>query len=166
MRSGVVQLKPLVLGVGNVLLGDEGIGVEAVRYLESAGFGKHADLVDGGTGGFHLLGLFHTYQKIILIDATCDNQPPGTVSLLKPRFASDFPPSLSAHDIGLKDLIESAALLGALPEVDLITVSIAGLSTMSLSLSNPVKAALPSIERTVASCLEGQHEDDKAPVAN
>ena len=74
-------------------------------------------------------------------------------TLLKPRFASDFPPSLSAHDIGLKDLIESAAFLGALPDVDRVTVSIAGLATMSLKISPPVKEALPSIERIVKKCL-------------
>ena len=98
--------------------------------------------------------MFREYSRIILIDATCDGKPPGTVSLLKPRFAADFPPSLSAHDIGLKDLIESAILLGAFPNVDLITISIPGLSSMSLNLSETVKAALPSIQEMVVKCLK------------
>ena len=146
--------RPLVLGVGNLLMGDEGIGVAAIRHLEQAGLADRADLVDGGTGGFHLLGLFRDYEHVILIDAAADGKAPGTVSLIKPRFASDFPPSLTAHDIGLKDLIESAALLGDLPKVDLVTISIGALSAMSLELSAAVKGALPEVEALALKCLE------------
>ena len=145
--------KPLILGVGNLLMGDEGVGVAAVRRLVEAGLESQADLVDGGTGGFYLLGLLSSYERVILIDATMDGQPTGTVSLLKPRFASDFPPSLTAHDIGLKDLIESAALLGDLPQVELITVSIGELSGMTLELSGPVQDSLPRVEAMVRACL-------------
>ena len=145
---------PLILGVGNLLMGDEGVGVAAIRRLEQNGFAAHAELVDGGTSGFHLLELFRDQPQIILIDATTDGQPPGTVSLIQPRYASDFPPSLTAHDIGLKDLIESAALLGDLPEVDLITISIGDLCSMSMELSPAVAAALPLVETQVISCLE------------
>lgn len=150
----LLPLRPLILGVGNLLMGDEGVGVVAIRSLEEAGFEMHADLVDGGTSGFHLLGLFRDRTHIILIDAAADHQAPGTVSLIQPRFASDFPPTLTAHDIGLKDLIESAALLGDLPRVDLITISIGELSSMSMELSEPVKAALPGVRSLVEVCLE------------
>ena len=149
--------RPLVLGVGNLLMGDEGIGVAAIRHLEQTGSADRADLVDGGTGGFHLLGLFRDYAHVILIDAAADGKAPGTVSLIKPRFASDFPPTLTAHDIGLKDLIESAALLGDLPKVDLITISIGSPAAMSLELSATVSGALPKVEAQVLKCLEALH---------
>jgi hydrogenase maturation protease len=141
------------LGVGNLLLGDEGIGVAAIRHLEAKGYADRAELVDGGTGGFHLLGLFRHRQHLILIDAAADGRPPGTVSLIQPKFASDFPPSLTAHDIGLKDLLESAALLGDLPEVDLITISVGAPGDLTLELSAAVAAALPMIEALVEDCL-------------
>ncbi|MGO8838919.1 MAG: hydrogenase maturation protease [Limisphaerales bacterium] len=150
--TGATQ-NPLILGVGNLLMGDEGVGVSAIRRLEQNGFAGQAELVDGGTGGFHLLGLFRNRRHIILIDAAADDRPAGTVSLIRPRYASDFPPSLTAHDIGLKDLIESAALLGDLPEVDLITVSIGGLGSLTMELTPPVAAALPEVERLVKMCL-------------
>ena len=150
--TGGIQ-KPLILGVGNLLMGDEGVGVAAIRHLEEKGFAEHAELVDGGTSGFHLLGLFRNQQHLILIDAATDDKPPGTVSLIRPRYANDFPPTLTAHDIGLKDLIESAALLGYWPEVDLITISIGGLNSMTMELSKAVAAALPAIERMVEKCL-------------
>jgi hydrogenase maturation protease len=146
--------KPLILGVGNLLMGDEGVGVAAIQHLEEQGFADRAELVDGGTSGFHLLGLFRDRQHIILIDAATDGKPAGTVSFIRPRYASDFPPTLTAHDIGLKDLLESAALLGDLPEVDLITVSIGDLGLMTMDLSPQVAAALPQIEALVKECLE------------
>jgi hydrogenase maturation protease len=145
---------PLVLGVGNLLMGDEGVGVAAIRLLEANGFAAQAELVDGGTGGFHLLGLFRDRQHLILIDAAADGRPAGTVSLIHPRYASDFPPSLTAHDIGLKDLLESAALLGDLPEVDLITISVGEIGELTMELSPAVAAALPEVEALVKVCLQ------------
>jgi hydrogenase maturation protease len=146
-------VRPLILGVGNLLLGDEGVGVVAIQQLEAAGFGDRCDLTDGGTGGFHLLGWFRDRTHIILIDAAADGKPPGTVSLIQPRFANDFPTSLTAHDIGLKDLIESAALLGDLPRVDLITISVGLPGELTMELSVPVRAALPRVQALVAECL-------------
>jgi hydrogenase maturation protease len=157
MNVPAVQPQTLILGVGNLLMGDEGAGVAAVRYLEARGFAGRAQLVDGGTSGFHLLGLFRHQQHLILIDAATDGRPVGTVSLIQPRYANDFPPTLTAHDIGLKDLIESAALLGCWPEVDLITVSIGDLGEMTMELSPAVAAALPVIEALVRQRL-GERE--------
>jgi hydrogenase maturation protease len=154
MNLAVGTQKPLILGVGNLLMGDEGVGVTAIRHLEAKGFAENAELVDGGTSGFHLLGLFRDRQHIILIDAATDSKPVGTVSFIRPRYASDFPTTLTAHDIGLKDLLESAALLGDLPEVDLITISIGDLGLMTMELSPEVAAALPQIETLVRRCLE------------
>jgi hydrogenase maturation protease len=73
----------------------------------------------------------------------------GTVAQFRARLASDFPPALGAHDIGLRDLIAAAALLGPLPEIDVVTVSIAELKPMTLELSPPVAAALPEVTRRV-----------------
>lgn len=146
--------RPLILGVGNLLLGDEGIGVLAAQRLAKTNLAAKADIVDGGTGGFHLLSLLQDYARVILIDAAADGRPPGTITRLRPRFASDFPRSLSAHDIGLRDLIETAALLGDLPRIDLITVSIEKIQSLGFEVSEPVSAALAPIEELVRSLLE------------
>jgi hydrogenase maturation protease len=145
--------KILVLGIGNVLLGDEGIGVHAVRMMETKSYPGHISFLDGGTGGFHLLSIFQHYKQIILIDATLDSHAPGTVSLLKPKYAKDFPKTLSAHDIGLKDLVESSALLGFYPEIYLITVSISDNQPLSMELSPEVALGLPGIEILVNDLL-------------
>jgi hydrogenase maturation protease len=143
----------LVLGIGNYLMGDEGVGVHAVRALEAETFPPSVKLLDGGTGGFHLLEYLRDYPVAVLIDATMDGCPPGTVRVLRPRFASDFPRALSAHDIGLRDLIESTILTGKLPEIHLVTVSIGELNEMATELSPAVSAAIPSVISSVRKIL-------------
>ncbi len=139
----------LVLGVGNLLVGDEGVGVHACRMLAGQTWPPRVQVVDGGTGGFHLLGLLRSHARVILIDATRDGAPAGTVAQFRARLVDDFPPALGAHDIGLRDLLAAAALLGPLPEIEVITVSIAELKPMTLELSAPVAAALPEVARRV-----------------
>ena len=139
----------LILGIGNYLMGDEGVGVHAARRLELEQLPRGVELVDGGTGGFHLLSFFHEYDPIVLIDATMDGRPPGTVRLLKPKFASDFPRSLGAHDIGLRDLIESAVLTKDLPRIFLVTVSIDRIESGRTVLSPAVQLALDQVVETV-----------------
>lgn len=139
----------LVLGLGNLIMGDEGIGVQFVSTLERARLPENVEVVDGGTGGFHLLEYLRRYDRIVMIDAALDGRPAGTVSVLRPEYAWDFPRSLTAHDVGLRDLIESAALLGPLPSIVLITVSISEIKAMSMMLSPAVAAALPSVRAIV-----------------
>ncbi|MBF0286892.1 MAG: hydrogenase maturation protease [SAR324 cluster bacterium] len=144
----------LILGIGNLLLGDEGIGVHAIQALEKLSFPENVQLLDGGTGGFHLLSHLEGHACVILIDATIDGKPAGTLSVIKPKFSSDFPKTLSAHDIGLKDLVESSALLGHLPKIILITVSIEDLQPMSMSLSPAIEHSIPQVVDTVHSNLQ------------
>lgn len=135
-------------------MGDEGIGVHAVRLLEQESWPPDVTVLDGGTGGFHLLSYFQDYDRIIMVDATMDGRPPGTLTTLRPRFASDFPRALSAHDIGLRDLIESAAALGPLPEIILITISISEVQPMTTDLSPEVSSSLPRIVEQVKELVE------------
>ncbi|CAG0986125.1 hydrogenase maturation protease [Anaerolineae bacterium] len=147
--SGPLPASPrpgiLILGIGNLLLGDEGVGVHAAQHLAALPWPENVTVVDGGTGGFHLLSLFADHDILVLIDATLDDNPPGTVRELRPRFANDYPRTLSAHDIGLRDLVETAALTGAHPDVHLIIVSIRSVQNMSTELSPEVAAALPDV---------------------
>lgn len=134
--------KLLVLGIGNILLGDEGVGIEVIRKLEQLNLPSHVDLLDGGTGGFHLLSYLQEYPEVILIDATLDGNEPGTVRLIRPKFSNEFPRTLSSHDIGLKDLIESAALLDDLPDMTLITISVKPEQELGMELSDAVAEAV------------------------
>ncbi|MGE5243587.1 MAG: hydrogenase maturation protease [Betaproteobacteria bacterium] len=149
---------PLVLGIGNVLMGDEGIGVHVVRRLEGT-LPPHVTLLDGGTGGFNLLSELIEHDPIFMIDATMDEQPAGTVSVIEPRYLSDFPRTLTAHDIGLRDLVEAAQLLGRLPRIHLVTVSVDTLQPMEVSLSPAIEAAIPEVVDRIRDLIavHGEH---------
>lgn len=146
----------LVLGIGNLLMGDEGVGVRAIEFLQQDVWPEGVCLLDGGTGGFHLLDYLSSDEPLVMIDATMDGQPAGTVTTLRPKYASDFPRALTAHDIGLRDLVEAAQLTGALPDIDLVTVSIDAITPMHLTLSAPVQAALPAVRDAVRAALARQ----------
>lgn len=149
--------KTLVLGLGNVLMGNEGIGVKAIEFMEDKEFPANTVLLDGGTGGFHLLHLFNEYQKFIMIDATLTDGNPGEISVIQPKFASDFPRSLTSHDIGLRDLMQSAELLGDLPEISLITVNIKDMDEVRIGLSKELNEVLPQIYSTVLEILHSKN---------
>jgi hydrogenase maturation protease len=132
----------LVLGIGNILLNDEGAGIHIVTHLEKEGYAE-ADLADGGTGGFHLLGLIQSYRHVIIADASLDHYPAGHVRVLHPKYASDFPPHLSAHEIGLKDLLDAAFLLGNMPDIWLVAVSVKDFQEMGMELTPEVQLSIP-----------------------
>ena len=145
--------KTLILGLGNILMGDEGVGVRAVEYLKDRALYDNVTLLDGGTGGFHLLSLFETYRRMIIIDATIGGEVQGEIKVLKPRYASDFPKSLTSHDIGLKDLIESAEILGELPDISLITINIRDGNSVEIGVSPELEKRFPEIHLTVQRIL-------------
>lgn len=141
--------KTLILGLGNVLMGDEGIGVKSIEGIKKEDLPDHVDVLDGGTGGFHLLHLFNDYERFIMIDAALNDSPAGTVKVIKPKFASEFPKSLTSHDIGLRDLMQSAELLHDLPEIDLIAVTIFDCQSVNLKLSPQLEEAIPEVHKLI-----------------
>jgi len=141
----------LVLGVGNILLRDEGVGVHVLRRIERASVPANVRCLDGGTGGFQLLGPLQQAERVVLIDATVDGDPPGTLRCLAPRFSSDYPPTLTAHDIGLKDLLDAAYLTGEGLNVLLYTISITAPQDVGMELSPAVAGRVDEI---VASILD------------
>jgi hydrogenase maturation protease len=154
-------MKTLVLGVGNYLLRDEGVGIHAVQALEKEKLPPGVDVLDGGTGGLHLLGLLQEYNRILMIDATLDGHPPGTIRHIRPRYASDFPPRMSAHEIGLHDLFKALHLCGPVPQIDLLVVSVSSVGELGIRLSPPVAAALPELLRRAKEWYshESRHTD-------
>jgi hydrogenase maturation protease len=148
-----VKAEILVMGVGNILLGDEGVGVHSIEYMKNKHFPFKIDMLDGGTGGFHLLSLVNDYKKMVLIDAADDGHSPGTVRIIKPRFSNDFPKALTTHDIGLKDLIETASALEKLPEIYLVVISINPDQPVRLTLSPEIADSLPNVYNAVVSAI-------------
>jgi hydrogenase maturation protease len=143
--------KTLVLGLGNILMSDEGVGVHVVREIEKHALPPGVECLDGGTGGFILLEPMQDADRIVMIDAAADGNPIGTVTRTVPRFSRDYPPTLTAHDIGIKDLLDLFYMLDGGREVTLYAITIDPQQPISLELSPVVKEAA---SRAVTSLLE------------
>jgi hydrogenase maturation protease len=107
----------LVLGVGNVLLQDEGVGVRTVEELQRRyDFPDDVRLLDGGTSGIELLRFFDGVEHLIIIDAISAGKNPGTVMRVE---GADVPRSfetrITPHQLGLSDLLATAQLTDAMP---------------------------------------------------
>ena len=149
--------KILVLGIGNYLMGDEGVGVHIIHEMEGMELPEYLEVLDGGTGGFFLMNVFDQYGKVIFLDATMDGKEAGYIKVRYPKFASDFPKSLSVHDVGLKDMVEALYILGNLPELHLITISVKGIQPMVVGMTGKVEAAVPQAIETILDLAEKIH---------
>jgi len=145
-----------MLGLGNVIMGDEGIGVHVVRAVEQGlaerPLARNVECLDGGTGGFTLLEPLQNAARVILIDAAADGNPEGTATRTTPRFSRDYPPpTLTAHDIGVKDLLDVFYIQGGGPSVVLYAITIDPRQPIRMSLSEEVeKAAAKAVEQILA----------------
>lgn len=106
-----------VLGIGNILLRDDGVGVHAIQKLrDEYEFPKSVKLIDGGTKGLDLLPFFEGNDKVLIIDAANFKKEPGTIDTIEgdkiPGFLSS---KLSVHQIGLPDMLFAARLMGITP---------------------------------------------------
>ena len=147
----------LIMGIGNYLMGDEGVGVHVAQRLANETLPEGVDVLDGGTGGFFLMEYFENYPVVILIDATLDDRPTGTIRVIEPRFAADFPRAMSTHDIGLRDLVEGLAILGKMPKIYLFAVSIEMIQSQQIELSPELERVMPELLEQVKNMAQRQN---------
>ena len=92
-------------------------------------------------GRLYAAGAAAKAARIILIDAAADGNPVGTVTRTTPRFSRDYPPTLTAHDIGVKDLLDVFYMQGGGPEVALYAITIDPRQPISMELSEVIAKA-------------------------
>ena len=130
-------------------MGDEGVGVHTVRALEKHPLPPNVEGLDGGTGGFILLEPLQQADRIFLIDATADENPYGTVTRTTPKFVKDYPPTLTAHDIGVKDLLVAFYIQGGSRDVILYAISLDPRQPISMELSEQCERARDEAVRRI-----------------
>jgi hydrogenase maturation protease len=113
-----------VVGVGNVLFKDEGIGVFVVKYLEeNYQFEPEVDLIDAGTLGFGLMSYLYEYDHIIIVDTISVNDKAGSVYRLTPKELSGLASyHQTAHEVEVLQMIELTPLTGRMADVVVIGV--------------------------------------------
>lgn len=140
-------MKIIVLGVGNLILSDEGVGVRAVEELERRfSFPEYVELIDGGTSGMEVMGNLSHADHVLILDAVKTGAPPATLVRLSgdevPKF---FSLKMSPHQVSLSDVLATLEFAGESPgSVTVLGVVPVSLDN-SLELTPRVAAKLPQL---------------------
>lgn len=136
----------LILGIGNLLLRDEGIGVQVAHKLMEMNLPENVEVIDGGTGGLNLINYLEGRKKVIVIDATKAGGKPGTVYTYTDKDLDlSGSPILTAHDIDFPNVLKAMKMLSInVPEILFIGIEPADLSD-GIELSPVLKKQIPRI---------------------
>ena len=123
MNDGLFSQEITILGIGNIILSDEGFGVRVVEYLQkNFDFPDNVALIDGGTLGIELTQFITGTKKLLIIDSIDGDKEPGTIfHLVGEEIKKHFSEKISAHEIGIQDVLTMLELTGkTIPEVVVI----------------------------------------------
>jgi hydrogenase maturation protease len=148
-------MRTLVLGLGNLVHSDDGVGVHAIQRLQSdARVPSDVVLMDGGTQGLGLLPHIAGFQRLLVIDAVDVGQQPGTLIRLEGNALEKLPGKPSVHQLGFADLMVALMLLGESPE-EILIIGVQPQSTdWSAELTAPVHESLDELVMVVITQLE------------
>jgi len=137
----------LVLGLGNILLRDEGVGVRVIERLQQGyQFPEEVLVLDGGTLGLDLLGYVEDAERLLIVDALELDAAPGTVARLEgdevPAYLSI---KVSPHQVGVADVLAAARLTGCCPQELVLWGVQPGVIEPGLDLSPPVAAQVEAL---------------------
>jgi len=146
MSGANSKKKTLVLGVGNELLQDEGLGIHAVRLLAAYNLPPEVDLIEGGTAGPQLLSYLDDVDRLIILDCIDAHTAPGSIFRFKPEELGTFPQDYAAsiHDVGLLEVLQLADLSGKPIEAEVFAMQPATIA-WGLQLSPEIERQLPKL---------------------
>jgi len=149
--AGALAPSITILGVGNTLMGDDGLGVFVVEGLEAAVLGPNVKVITGDTAGMALLKYFLESDAVIVIDAMAAEAEPGAIFRFDPDEAGVMNlRTNNIHGMGVPHLITTARLKGADPEVVVLAVQVASVVPRDRELSPSVAAAVGRVRQLVA----------------
>ena len=145
----------LILGLGNILLGDEGVGVRVAEQLLSRPLPDEIEVIDGGTAGYELINFFEGKERVIIVDAVKTDDTPGSVYKMDLSIVQeDETVQLSLHQIGLKNVFKMASMMDLNPQVTLVGIVPKNYQDYHIGLSDEVEKAIPLAIETVLKEIE------------
>ena len=146
MVSGETYMNnTVVIGIGNILMQDDGIGVHIISLLKSNSISSNIELIDGGTSTLDMLCYFTDYKKVVVIDSLKAGYLPGTIYKITPNDIMSYrKENLSIHDVQILDVVKIANLMGYYPEVTIIGVEPLSMD-YGLELSDEIKKIIPEL---------------------
>jgi hydrogenase maturation protease len=147
-----MQPRILLMGLGNILLQDEGLGVRALeRLTDNYALPAEVEAVDGGTMGLDLLPYLEQVSDLLIMDAVQTGQPPGTLVRLEGEaIRAALSLKMSMHQVGLQELLAVSDLQGALPPRVVVWGMEPALLGWGLALSSHVAARMDNLVQAVA----------------
>ncbi|MDP4147136.1 MAG: HyaD/HybD family hydrogenase maturation endopeptidase [Bacillota bacterium] len=113
----------VIIGIGNILLKDDGVGVYTIKQLENEKLPSTIELVDGGTSTLDTLGFFLDYSRVIVIDCLRAGYEPGTIYKINTEDIKDYKKeNLSIHDVQILDVVKMANMMGKFPKVTIFGI--------------------------------------------
>ena len=153
-ESPVPCFPVLVLGVGNILLSDEGVGVRVIEAMRGMALPDNVELLDVGTGALDIIDIIAHREKVIIIDAVRGGGEPGAVYRFTPNdIAIQSPAPISAHQFDIPGTLNMAVLAGCLPQQIVIFGIEPKRVDWSLELSPEVAAVIPRVIELITSEL-------------
>ncbi len=148
------KYKVLVLGVGNILMADDGFGVRVVQEMEKMALPDEVELLDGGVAGFDLLHPIQDAEKLIVIDSVLGGGEPGDIFKFTPDdIKLKRRDKLSLHEVEILEVLEMAEQLGYAPKSVFIAIQ-PKVMDISLDLSDEIKAKIPRVIELVMEEIE------------
>lgn len=149
------DISVLVLGLGNPLMGDDGVGLELMRRVQASGsFGPEVVFEDGGTLGMALLPVLEDARCAILLDAVHTGADAGTVVVRRgEELPGYFSHVISPHQIGLREVLGALQLRETTPDLLVLVGIEAGQTGFGESLSEAVRDAVPAAVETAVFCI-------------
>lgn len=137
--------KVLILGIGNILQKDDGVGVHVVNEISAAvnDLPGDVEVFDGGTFGYDLLPVMSGRKKIVIVDALKIDDEPGSIYRFPADNLVDCNNKFSLHDIGVKKLIDMLKLMGENPEIEVIGIVPEDINSLDVGISDSVKKSIP-----------------------
>jgi hydrogenase maturation protease len=156
-KGGEEKLPPkiVVLGVGNLLLSDEGVGIHVVNELMKMSLPPKISVVEGGTDGFGLLNIITEADRLIVIDAVKGGGPPGALYRFDLDEVRNYPSGFktSVHQIGILEVLDISELIGKKPHITVIGIEPKSLE-MGMELSPEVRSKIPRVIELILNLLK------------
>ena len=135
----------IIIGIGNILLQDDGVGVHVIERLENEKLPSTIELVDGGTSTLDTLGFFLDYKKVIVVDSLKAGLEPGTIYKIKPEDIKNYKKeNLSIHDVQILDVVKMANMMDKYPEVVIFGIEPEKIS-LNLEMTETMISKIPEI---------------------
>ena len=151
--------KTLILGLGNPILSDDGVGIWVARALRGRALPPSVFFAEASIGGLRLLEIIAGYERVILVDAICSPQGfPGEISLLQPQDLKTSLHSGSAHDLSLSGALKLGRELGMdIPpdlNIKIVAICVEEVQTLGEKMTPAVEASVPQAVEAVLEILK------------